>query len=112
MKEIKVALIGFGGIAKSHKNLKECIDDRHFGALKSLFMDRLSGLPKWGFGNWFRDTERSGWCIMDMHIPAVIHRLEELGYESPFTIGSEIKGDRVEDIANARDLLREIKAAE
>ena len=52
----------------SYLFLKECIDDGRFGKLKSLFMDRLSGQPMWGFENWFSDTEKSGGCIMDMHI--------------------------------------------
>jgi predicted dehydrogenase len=52
----------------SYLFLKDCIDDGRFGKLRSLFMDRLSGQPKWGFENWFADTEKSGGCIMDMHI--------------------------------------------
>lgn len=42
------------------------------------------------------------------NIPAVIRRLEELGYEGPFTIESEIKGDRIEDIKSAKSLLESI----
>lgn len=42
------------------------------------------------------------------NIPAVIRRLDEIGYEGPFTIESEIKGDRVEDIKNAKSLLESI----
>lgn len=48
--------------------LKECVESGRFGKLKYLHMDRLSGLPKWGFEGWFRDTARSGGCLLDMHI--------------------------------------------
>ncbi len=46
------------------------------------------------------------------NIPAVIHRLEELNYEGPFVIESEITGDRVEDIKNAKALLESIMSGE
>lgn len=44
------------------------------------------------------------------NIPAVVRRLEELGYEGPLVIESEIKGDRVADITNAKELLLGIMA--
>ncbi len=52
----------------SYLYLKKCIDEGTFGRLKNLFMDRLSVYPTWGFENWFSDTEKSGGCIMDLHI--------------------------------------------
>ncbi len=48
--------------------LKDCIDDKRFGELKHLFMERLSAQPRWGFEHWFEDDEKSGGCILDMHI--------------------------------------------
>ncbi len=48
--------------------LKECVENGRFGKLKYLHMDRLSSLPQWGFERWFQDTERSGGCLLDMHI--------------------------------------------
>ena len=48
--------------------LKECIENGTFGKVKNMFMNRLSVLPRWGFENWFFDTEKSGGCIMDLHI--------------------------------------------
>ncbi|MBR7097939.1 MAG: Gfo/Idh/MocA family oxidoreductase, partial [Clostridia bacterium] len=48
--------------------LKECIETNRFGALRNLFMNRLSAHPMWGFEKWFTKTEKSGGCIMDMHI--------------------------------------------
>lgn len=52
----------------SYLYLKECIDTGRFGRLKSLYMDRLSAQPMWGFEGWYTDTEKSGGCIMDLHI--------------------------------------------
>lgn len=48
--------------------LKRCVEDGRFGKVKSLFMNRLCALPKWSFENWFQKTEKSGGCILDMHI--------------------------------------------
>lgn len=48
--------------------LKDCIDSGKYGNLTHLFMERLSAIPAWSFENWFQDTQRSGGCILDMHI--------------------------------------------
>ena len=48
--------------------LKDCVDSGRYGALRTLFMERLSAQPRWGFEHWFEDTERCGGCILDMHI--------------------------------------------
>ena len=41
------------------------------------------------------------------NIPAIMKRLEELGYEGPFTIEREITGEKqIQDIIRARDLIR------
>ncbi len=48
--------------------LKKCIEENTYGKLKNLFMERLSAHPTWGFEHWFEDTEKSGGCILDMHI--------------------------------------------
>ena len=52
----------------SYLYLKDCIDGGRFGKLKNLFMNRLSSHPKWGYECWYRKTELSGGCIMDLHI--------------------------------------------
>lgn len=45
------------------------------------------------------------------NIPAIVRRLEELGYDGPFTIEREISGEKqIADIIHARDMLREIMA--
>lgn len=48
--------------------LKKAVDEGTFGKIKRLEMNRLSAHPTWGYENWFADTEKSGGCILDMHI--------------------------------------------
>lgn len=48
--------------------LKDRLADGAFGPLHYAYFERLSALPLWGFENWFRDSDRSGGCILDMHI--------------------------------------------
>ena len=52
----------------AYSYLKDCVESGRFGKAKHLFMERLSAQPKWGFEKWFANTERSGGCILDMHI--------------------------------------------
>ena len=54
--------------APEYLYLKHCVEDGRFGKPKSLFMNRLCALPIWGHENWFQKTEKSGGCILDMHI--------------------------------------------
>lgn len=48
--------------------LKQCIDSGIYGKVRHVFMNRLSAQPRWGFEHWFENTEKSGGCILDMHI--------------------------------------------
>ena len=48
--------------------LKDIVESGKYGKMRHLFMDRRSAQPIWGFEHWFEDTERSGGCILDMHI--------------------------------------------
>ncbi len=48
--------------------IKECIENGKFGKIRHVFMERISAQPKWSFENWFEDTEKSGGCILDMHL--------------------------------------------
>lgn len=52
----------------SYRYVKKCIDEGTFGKLQTLNMYRLSAHPEWGFENWFQNDEKSGGCILDMHI--------------------------------------------
>lgn len=48
--------------------LKNAIEKGTFGKVKNAFFERLSAMPRWGFEGWYRDTNRSGGAIMDLHI--------------------------------------------
>jgi predicted dehydrogenase len=48
--------------------LKKCVDEGTFGKLKNMRMHRMSSHPMWGFEQWYTKTEKSGGCIMDLHI--------------------------------------------
>ncbi len=51
-----------------YRFLKKAIDENLFGAVKGGIFRRFSGLPLWGWENWFTDIEKSGGCLLDMHI--------------------------------------------
>ena len=48
--------------------LKEMIDSRTYGAVKSAVFTRLSPRPLWSWDNWLQDPERSGGAPLDLHI--------------------------------------------
>lgn len=48
--------------------LKHCVESGVYGKARHLFMNRLSSQPTWGFEQWYQDTDKSGGCILDMHI--------------------------------------------
>ncbi|MBO5248163.1 MAG: Gfo/Idh/MocA family oxidoreductase [Clostridia bacterium] len=48
--------------------MKDAIDTERYGKVCYAHFKRLSVLPLWGFDQWFVDHNRSGGCIMDLHI--------------------------------------------
>jgi predicted dehydrogenase len=48
--------------------LKEMVDSKKYGDLISCDFYRFSGRPKWGFENWFMNKDKSGGCVLDLHI--------------------------------------------
>lgn len=48
--------------------LKELCETKKYGNVKSAYFYRLSSPPTWGFKNWLLDPEKSGGCLLDMHI--------------------------------------------
>lgn len=59
-----------------YQYLKRVYDNKKYGDLKSIVMQRISGRVKWGFDNWFLDEERSGSAVLDLHV----HDLDFLRY--------------------------------
>ena len=56
--------------------LKKVVEENTFGKPLSGVFRRLSAPPIWGWDNWFMDAERSGGCILDLHI----HDIDMLRY--------------------------------
>lgn len=56
--------------------LKKVYDDKTYGRLKSIVMQRLSGNVNWGYEDWFHDDKRSGSVVLDLHV----HDLDFLRY--------------------------------
>lgn len=51
-----------------YRFLKKAVDENLFGAVKGGIFRRFSGPPLWGWEGWFTDIEKSGGCLLDMHI--------------------------------------------
>ncbi len=65
-KKLMIAqCLRFGG---EYRYLKKTIEDGSLGRLKQLYMERMCALPAWGYENWFQNADKSGGCILDMHI--------------------------------------------
>ena len=54
--------------SNDYRYLKKTVESGTLGRLKQLTMERMCALPSWGFENWFQNAEKSGGCILDMHI--------------------------------------------
>lgn len=49
-----------------YRYLKDVYDNKTYGKLKSIVMQRISGDTKWGFEDWFHDEKKSGSVILDL----------------------------------------------
>lgn len=59
-----------------YQYLKDIFEDKVFGDLKAVNLQRLSGDVTWGFEDWFHKEEMSGTVIMDLHV----HDIDFLRY--------------------------------
>jgi predicted dehydrogenase len=59
--------------------VKQCIDDRRFGALKALNLRRQASTPGYSLNNWLLDPSLSGGAILDLHVHDVDYVLFMLG---------------------------------
>lgn len=48
--------------------LRDAIKNETFGKPLTVFLQRLSLPARWGWEGWYADFEKSGGCLMDMHI--------------------------------------------
>ncbi len=51
-----------------YEYLKDVVNDKRFGGVKSAFFERLSSPPLWTTGNWILKRENFGSCLHDLHI--------------------------------------------
>jgi predicted dehydrogenase len=49
-----------------YARIKELVDSGEIGAVRSITAERLATYPPWG--EWFRDPEKSGGCILDLQV--------------------------------------------
>ena len=52
----------------AYAKLKEYIDSGCYGKVRYATFERNSQMPLWTWNNWILDVEKSGGCILDMHI--------------------------------------------
>ncbi len=52
----------------SYTYLKKLYDEGTYGRLKRISLRRNSAEPSWGWENWYKDPEKSGNAIFDLHI--------------------------------------------
>lgn len=52
----------------AYLKIKEYIENNTFGKVCRAEFGRYSQLPTWSWSNWLLDPEKSGCCVLDMHI--------------------------------------------
>ena len=52
----------------AYRKIKQYIDEETFGKVYRAEFTRYSQTPTWTWNNWILDPEKSGGCILDMHI--------------------------------------------
>lgn len=59
--------------------VKQCIDDKRFGAVKSIALRRQASAPDYSLDNWLLDPSLSGGAILDLHVHDVDYIVFMLG---------------------------------
>ena len=69
-----------------YRYLKQVYDDKTFGCLKSIVMQRISGDVQWGFEDWFHDEKKSGSVVLDLHVHDLDFLRHMLGEPDSFDV--------------------------
>lgn len=69
--------------------LKDAIDSKEYGEVKSIVFQRVSATPTWGWEDWLHDPARSGSVALDLHIHDVDFMRFLLGEPDSFTSAVE-----------------------
>jgi predicted dehydrogenase len=59
--------------------LRAAVESRRYGKLTSLYMERISAMPRWSADNWMMDHQRSGGGILDLHLHDADWAIHALG---------------------------------
>ena len=78
----------------SFTKLKELVDSKTYGNVCRAEFNRYSQTPLWTWNNWILDPEKSGGCVLDMHIHDV--DLINWMFGIPESLHSVITGNKVE----------------
>lgn len=65
--------------------LKQAIDDKRYGALKTLHLRRQASTPDYSLNNWIVDGKLSGGAILDLHVHDTDYALYLLGKPKSIT---------------------------
>jgi len=52
----------------AYRFVKEAVEKGTYGKVVKAEFDRRSPLPRWSFENWMLNEDKSGGCIVDMHV--------------------------------------------
>lgn len=74
--------------------IKEYIDKKKYGKLLHASFERYSQTPMWTYNNWILDTEKSGGCLLDLHV----HDVDLINYffGMPNSLVSVIRNSKIE----------------
>lgn len=71
---------------EEYQYLKKIYEEKTYGKLKSIVLQRLSGDVTWGFEDWFHDEAKSGSVVLDLHVHDVDFLRYMLGEPDHFEV--------------------------
>lgn len=77
----------------AYQKIKEYIDSSCFGKVRGASFERISQMPLWTWNNWILDCEKSGGCVLDMHVHDV--DLINWFFGKPKSLTSVIKNSKI-----------------
>ena len=64
-------VLGIGQCVRFHpanRKIKEFVESGCFGKVRNAIFERYSATPDWAWENWILDTDKSGGCVLDLHV--------------------------------------------
>jgi len=77
----------------AYQKIKECIESGCFGKVRGAIFERYSQMPLWTWNNWILDPEKSGGCVLDMHVHDV--DLINWFFGKPKALSSVIRNSKI-----------------